>query len=124
MNTFLRPDRKLQQYGEFIAALNDQLFKISTTGDPIFIELSHIERGMSLNYGLRTVEFIQLPDDDDDFWLKLARGTKGSIESHYSTEELEEAVNVTLNWLVHQEYSIDDHFELTERLAKEARKYE
>lgn len=124
MNLYLRPDKKLAQYDKYVSVLNVSLYEIASGVGRDFITMSRTERGTMFTYGIRTVEFYQRPDDDH-FWLQLKRGTKGSIDSHYdnSDEDFVDAVNVTLNWLVHQEYSSDNHIELTERLAREAAKY-
>lgn len=123
MNLYLRPDQKLAQYEKYASVLNVSLYEIGSGVARDFIYVSRTERGTIFTYGVRTVEFYQTPDDDN-FWLELRRGTKGSTSSHYSDEEVVDAVNVTLNWLIHQEFTSDNHLDLTARLAKEASKYE
>lgn len=123
MNLYLRPDQKLAQYEKYASVLNVNLYEIGSGTARDFIYVSRTERGTLFTYGVRTVEFYQSPDDDN-FRLELRRGTKDSTLTQFNDDEVGESVNVTLNWLIHQEYSSDNPIELAERLAKEARKYE
>ncbi len=122
MNLYLKPSIQMVQADAYMAVLRNSLQEIGTGVDRQYIHLARSGRGWTFTYGLRVVEFYQT-SDDDNFWLRMTRGTKGSIETNFGDTEIVESVNITLNWLVHQEYSSDNPIELTERLAKEARKY-
>ncbi|ABY62877.1 hypothetical protein ST201phi2-1p044 [Pseudomonas phage 201phi2-1] len=122
MNYFLSPDRRMCQEDEFLQVLRNSLELIGVGVAANYIEVSRTAEGLVFTLGARQVTFYQ-PVDDDNFWLKLTRGTKGRTDTHFEDKEHIDAVNITLNWLIHQEFSIDNHIELTARLAKEANKY-
>jgi len=123
MHLYLKPSVQMIQAANYVDILRNSLAEIGNGESQQFIHASRTERGTMYTYGARTVEFCQLPDDDE-FWLELRRGTKGSTRTYFNDEEVVESVNITLNWLIHQEFSSRNHIELTERLAKEAREYD
>jgi len=122
MNYFLSPDNRMRQEEEFLHVLRNSLVEIGEGHVRNAIGFSRTTEGMVFTLGARQVTFYQ-PADDDNYWLKLTRGTKGRTDTHFSDAEMVDGVNTTLNWLIHQEFSSDNHIELTERLAKEANKY-
>lgn len=125
MNLFIKRDPLVLQADEFLQVLENSLRDIGEGVARDFIHMEHTHCGMKFTYGVRTVDFEQR-GVDKEFWLIMTRGTKGSISASFRStdEELIEAINVTLNWLIHQEFSTTNHTELTAALAKEASKYE
>lgn len=125
MNFYIKRDPLVILTDTFLHTLENSLREIGEGVARDFINMERTPEGMKFIYKNRTVEFDHR-NDPDEFWLKMTRGTKGAITSPFQDDaaELVVAINVTLNWLIHQEFSTDDHIELTARLAKEARKYE
>lgn len=125
MNLYIKRDPLVLQADEFLQVLENSLRDIGEGVARDFIHMDRTQCGMKFTYAVRTVEFEQR-GTADEFWLIMSRGTKGTISSSFlaKDEELIEAINVTLNWLIHQEFSTTNHVELTAALAKEASKYE
>lgn len=126
MNYYFRSSDHVKLENELVQLLQNSFTGIVRGVKMEPVDLDRVDGNLVFRYNVRRVT-LTLGIDEGNYWIKLERGTKGSIETQYDLKDphdLADAGNVILNWLFLQEFSSDPHLELRERIKKENAKYD